>query len=124
MQNISLKISNLSAGYGETRIIEDINLEFSASQKVAVLGRNGVGKTTLLATLMGLTRRHAGTISLGDLPLTDLDPADRAWAGMGYVPQTRDVFPSLTVEENLRAGLKQRPRAAVEEAYAMFPRLK
>ncbi|MBR1235879.1 ABC transporter ATP-binding protein [Bradyrhizobium sp. AUGA SZCCT0182] len=124
MQNISLKISNLSAGYGETRIIEDINLEFSARQKVAVLGRNGVGKTTLLATLMGLTRRHAGTISLGDLPLMDLDPADRAWAGMGYVPQTRDVFPSLTVEENLRAGLKQRPRAAVEEAYAMFPRLK
>ena len=124
MENISLKISNLSAGYGETRIIEDINLEFSSGQKVGVLGRNGVGKTTLLATMMGLTRRHTGTISLGDLLLMDLGPADRACAGMGYVPQTRDVFPSLTVEENLRAGLKQRPRAAVDEAYAMFPRLK
>lgn len=123
-RNVGLKIANLSAGYGETRIIEHIDLEFSAGEKVGVLGRNGVGKTTLLATLMGLTRRHAGTITLGDLPLINLDPADRAQAGMGYVPQTRDVFPSLTVEENLRTGLKQRPRAAVEEAYALFPRLK
>jgi branched-chain amino acid transport system ATP-binding protein len=123
-RDAGLRVSKLAAGYGETRIIEDIDLEFLPGQKVGVLGRNGVGKTTLLATLMGLTRRHAGSISLRDLSLVGLDPADRAWAGMGYVPQTRDVFPSLTVEENLRAALKQRPRGAVEEAYAMFRRLK
>jgi branched-chain amino acid transport system ATP-binding protein len=101
-RNLGLRISSLCAGYGETRIIENVSLEFSAGQKVGVLGRNGVGKTTLLRTLMGLTRRHAGAISLGDLPLTDLDPADRAWAGMGYVPQTRDVFPSLTWRRRMR----------------------
>src|SRR5690606_4484825 len=84
---------------------------------------NGVGKTTLLATLAGQTRRHAGTIRLGDTDLAALGGAERARAGLGYVPQGRAIFGSLTVEENLAVGLKGRPRAALAEAYEMFPGL-
>lgn len=88
-----------------------------------MLGRNGVGKTTLLASIVGLTRRHAGRVLLGEVDVSDRRPSERARLGLGYVPQTRDVFRSLTVEENLQAGLKDRPLADREEAYAMFPRL-
>jgi branched-chain amino acid transport system ATP-binding protein len=88
-----------------------------------VLGRNGVGKTTLLAAIIGLAQRHDGTILLDGENVGELATADRARRGLGYVPQTRDVFRSLTVEENLVAGLKDRARDALEEAYVMFPRL-
>ncbi len=89
-----------------------------------MLGRNGVGKSTLLATIAGQTRRHAGEIRLGGVDIVGKDSASRAWLGLGYVPQERGIFPSLTVEENLFVGLKDRQRSAVDEAYAMFPRLK
>jgi branched-chain amino acid transport system ATP-binding protein len=119
-----LEIRNLSAGYGQTHIIEDMSFSLEAGGKLAILGRNGMGKTTLLATLAGQTRRYGGQIRIGGRDITARSSAARAHAGLGYVPQTRDVFPSLSVEENLLVGLKGRPKDAIVEAYEMFPRLK
>ncbi|TDK31775.1 ABC transporter ATP-binding protein [Rhizobium deserti] len=119
-----LEVTELSSGYGPTRVIEDMSFSVPAGSRLAVLGRNGMGKTSLLATLAGQTRRFGGAIRLGGRDIAKEPSAARALAGLGYVPQTRDVFPTLTVEENLLVGLKRRPKTAVEEAYAMFPRLK
>jgi len=124
MPAASLEIENLSAGYGPTRVLEDITITVPAGRRLAVLGRNGMGKTTLLASLAGQTRRYGGRIALDGADISTAASADRARAGLGYVPQERCVFPSLTVEENLFVGLKARPKDAIEEAYAMFPRLK
>jgi branched-chain amino acid transport system ATP-binding protein len=119
-----LEVVGLTAGYGETRILDDISFTVPPGGRLAVLGRNGVGKTTLLATLVGLTRLYSGGIFLGSHNLARLKTSARALRGLGYVPQTRDVFQSLTVEENLFVGLKGLPRTAAEEAYRLFPRLK
>ncbi len=119
-----LEVAGLSSGYGPVRIIEDITFTVPAGERLAVLGRNGMGKTTLLATLMGLCRHIGGEIRLGGEAIAHQATAARARLGLGYVAQTRDIFGSLTVEENLRAGLKGRPPAALEEAYGQFPRLK
>lgn len=124
MSAATLDIKDLTAGYGQTRILEGISLSVPATGKTAVLGRNGVGKSTLFATIAGQTRCYGGQILLDGQDLTALDGSARARAGIGYVPQNRAIFKSLTVEENLFAGLKDRPRTDVEEAYAMFPRLK
>ncbi|MGE0749948.1 MAG: ABC transporter ATP-binding protein [Variibacter sp.] len=124
MTAVSLTIENLSAGYGPTRIVENLSLSVAAGERLAVLGRNGMGKTTLLASIAGQTRRTAGTIRLGDVDITALSGSARAQAGLGYVPQSRAIFKSLSVEENLLVGLKGRALSAIEEAYAMFPRLK
>jgi len=124
MPAASLEIRSLSSGYGPTRVIEDVSLSVEAGSRLAVLGRNGMGKTSLLATLAGQTKRYGGDILLGGRDIAGLPSAARAIAGLGYVPQTRDIFPTLTVEENLFIGLKGRPKAALGEAYAMFPRLK
>ena len=118
-----LEVAGLSAGYGPTQIVQNISFDVPAGGRLAILGRNGVGKTTLLATLMGLSTRHAGSVRIGDVELTRRRTSARALAGVGYVPQSRDVFASLTVEENLATGLKGRSRAALAEAYDMFPRL-
>lgn len=123
MPAAQLEVANLCAGYGPTRVIENISFTAAAGSRVAVLGRNGVGKTTLFATLAGQTKRYEGTIKLGGSDLTAMDSAARAWSGLGFVPQSRAIFPSLTVEENLFVGLKGRPRSALQEAYDMFPRL-
>jgi branched-chain amino acid transport system ATP-binding protein len=119
-----LDVTSLTAGYGETRVVDDVSLAVPAGSRLAILGRNGMGKTTLLATLMGQTRHLAGEIRVGGQDVAALRSSARAARGLGYVPQTRDVFKSLTVEENLQVGLKGRPRSALEEAYVMFPRLK
>ncbi|MBP1845840.1 branched-chain amino acid transport system ATP-binding protein [Rhizobium petrolearium] len=119
-----LEVKNLSAGYGPTRVIEDVSFSVPAGSRLALLGRNGMGKTSLLATLAGQTRRYDGQIRLAGVDIADEPSAARALAGLGYVPQTRDVFPTLTVEENLFVGLKGRPKDAISEAYEMFPRLK
>ncbi|HEV7434715.1 MAG TPA: ABC transporter ATP-binding protein [Pseudorhizobium sp.] len=119
-----LELEDISAGYGPTRVIESVSLSVPAGSRLAVLGRNGMGKTSLFATLAGQTRRYGGKILLGDRDITHEPSAARAALGLGYVPQTRDVFPSLTVEENLFVGLKNRPKNVVDEAYEMFPRLK
>ena len=124
MPAASLDISDLSAGYGPTRVLEGISFAAPAGRRVAVLGRNGMGKTTLFATLAGQTKRYGGEIRLGGENVEAIDSSARALKGLGYVPQSRDVFPTLTVEENLFVGLKSRPKAAIEEAYSMFPRLK
>lgn len=118
-----LEVKGLSAGYGATRVLEDVSFAAEPGSRTAVLGRNGVGKTTLLATIAGQTRRYDGTITLGDTDVTQLESASRAWSGLGLVPQGRCIFPSLSVEENLFVGLKGRPRSALKEAYDMFPRL-
>ena len=124
MPAASLDISDLSAGYGPTRVLEGISFSAPAGRRIAVLGRNGMGKTTLFATLAGQTKRYGGKIRLGGEAIETIDSSSRALKGLGYVPQSRDVFPTLTVEENLFVGLKARPKSAIEEAYAMFPRLK
>jgi len=124
MTAASLEVRGVSAGYGPTRILEDVSFAVPAGGRLAILGRNGMGKTTLLATIAGQTRLYGGAIGLGGAEISGLDGSARALAGLGYVPQSRSVFKSLTVEENLFAGLKSRPKSAIEEAYAMFPRLK
>ncbi|NEW92874.1 ABC transporter ATP-binding protein [Rhodopseudomonas sp. BR0M22] len=118
-----LDVEGLSAGYGSVSILSDISFSVPAGGRLTVLGRNGVGKTTLLATLMGLTTHQGGSVRLGERDVTGLKTFARAAAGLGYVPQTRDIFRSLTVEENLFTGLKGRPRSELEPVYAMFPRL-
>jgi branched-chain amino acid transport system ATP-binding protein len=123
MPAAALSVAGLVAGYRGARVLEEVSFTLAAGARLAVIGRNGVGKTTLLATIAGLTTWIAGGIRLDGTALQRLSPAARARRGLGYVPQTRDVFRSLTVEENLRVGLKGRPRAALAEAYQLFPRL-
>ncbi|SIQ84105.1 ABC transporter ATP-binding protein [Bosea sp. TND4EK4] len=123
MPAADLEVRGLSAGYGRTTVLEDVSLSVPAGGRLSILGRNGMGKTTLLATLMGLTRHHGGSIRIGGRDATSLGTQARAQAGLGLVPQTREIFKGLSVEENLFVGLKERPRSAIEEAYALFPRL-
>lgn len=118
-----LEVQRLSAGYGPTQIVSEMSFDVPAGGRLAILGRNGVGKTTLLATLMGLTTRHHGHILTDGRDISGLRTSARALCGMGYVPQTRDIFRSLTVEENLSTGLKARERSALAGMYDMFPRL-
>lgn len=118
-----LEVQHLSAGYGPTQIVSGMSFDVPAGGRLAILGRNGVGKTTLLATLMGLTTKHHGHILTDGKDISGLRTSARALCGMGYVPQTRDIFRSLTVEENLSTGLKARERRALAEVYEMFPRL-
>ncbi|MBN9334302.1 ABC transporter ATP-binding protein [Devosia sp.] len=124
MTAAKLEVRGLSAGYGQTRIIEDIGFSVPAGGRLAVLGRNGMGKTTLFATIAGQTTRFDGSVALDGAEISGLQGSSRALAGLGYVPQNRAIFKSLTVEENLQVGLKGRAESAIEEAYAMFPRLK
>jgi branched-chain amino acid transport system ATP-binding protein len=124
MPAASLEVVGLRAGYGPTIVLEDVSFKVPAGGRLAVLGRNGTGKTTLLSSLMGVIRQTEGKIIVGGAEISGLPSAERARAGLGLVPQTRDIFPSLTVEENLIVGLKDRPRSALGEAYDLFPRLR
>ena len=118
----ALKLSGVRAGYGETVVLEDIALVLPERGSLAVLGRNGVGKTTLLATIMGHTTLHAGNIALNEKPVEKEPVYARSRAGIGYVPQEREIFPSLSVEENLTVA--SRPgRWNVARVYDLFPRL-
>ncbi len=123
MSAASLEVRNLRAGYGPTVVLEDVSFSVPAGARLSILGRNGMGKTTLLSTLMGMNRRYGGEIIVGGKDLAPLRSSERARQGIGLVPQTRDIFRSLSVEENLIVGLKDRPRSAIQEAYDMFPRL-
>jgi branched-chain amino acid transport system ATP-binding protein len=118
----TLAVSGLSAGYGETVILEDVAFELPECGSLAVLGRNGVGKTTLLATIMGHTTFHSGKIVFGGNDVQDLPVYARSRAGIGYVPQEREIFPSLSVEENLTVA-SQPGRWTLERVYDLFPRL-
>jgi branched-chain amino acid transport system ATP-binding protein len=117
-----LRLDAVTAGYRDTVVLEGISVVLNANEAWAILGRNGVGKTTLLMTLMGLTTMRSGTIIFDDADITTLDPHRRARAGLGYVPQEREIFPSLTVDENLRVATREGEwtRARV---YDLFPRL-
>jgi branched-chain amino acid transport system ATP-binding protein len=124
-----LRIENLSAGYGEAVVLTGINVSIAEGQTLALLGRNGTGKTTLINTIAGATRQHGGSISLGGVPLHKLPAHERAAAGIGWVPQERNIFKSLTVDENLtavarpsRSGSKN-PQWTPARVYEMFPRL-
>ena len=118
-----LQLKDVQAGYRELRILHGVSLRLAAGGRLAMIGRNGSGKSTALKAIMGLARITAGRIEFDGSDITRLSPRERAHAGLGYVPQTRDIFPSLTVEENLVAGLKGRPRRCIDEAYGLFPRL-
>jgi branched-chain amino acid transport system ATP-binding protein len=122
MSALGLEVDELVAGWGPTVILDGISLTLPPGGTLAVLGRNGAGKTTLLATLMGLSTYRRGTIRLGDELIQSLPPHRRARRGLGYVPQEREIFPSLTVEENLAvASLPDGWTPA--RVFALFPAL-
>jgi len=119
---MSLRVQDLVAGYGATVVLDGISLEVARGGALAILGRNGAGKTSLLRTLMGYTTRQRGSITLDGQPLESLPVHQRVRAGLGYVPQGRDIFPSLSVQENLAVGL--RPGGlSLDAVYALFPSL-
>lgn len=117
-----LTIQDLRAGYGEAVVIPKMTLSLGEGQVLALLGRNGTGKTTLINSIVGVTRRFGGTIKLGTTDITSLRADQRARAGIGWVPQERNIFRSLTVEENMTAVALPGPWT-VKKVYEMFPRL-
>lgn len=117
-----LKVENLSAGYGEAVVLHGVSVSLPQGQTLALLGRNGTGKTTFMNTLAGATRQHGGSITLDGVALHKVPLHERANAGIGWVPQERNIFKSLTVDENLTAVA--RPGAwTPKRVYEMFPRL-
>jgi len=120
-----LSVEALDAGYGGSQILWNVDLTVPTGQVVCLMGRNGVGKTTLLKTIMGLLPARGGRIVFDGVDVTRWSPDRRARAGVGYVPQGREIFPHLTVEENLRMSLLGCGRARdLEEALALFPTLR
>jgi len=117
-----LAVEGITAGYGESVVLEDLSFALEEGDSMALLGRNGVGKTTLLVTLMGLTRLHRGTLRWRGADLAALPTHRRSHAGLGWVPQERFMFPSLTVEEHLTAVARP-GRWTVPRVYEIFPRL-
>jgi urea transport system ATP-binding protein len=122
----ALSIEGLNQYYGGSHILRNLSFDVPAGKVTTLLGRNGVGKTTLLKTLMGLVGVATGSVRFGDRDLTAATPYERARAGIGYVPQGREIFPRLTVAENLEMGLATRPRGArlPERVFEMFPVLR
>ena len=124
-----LKVSGLNVYYGESHILRDVDLSVPRGKMVCLIGRNGVGKTTLLKTIMGLLKPRSGSITFADQILTTLPTDKRARLGIGYVPQGREVIPRLTVKENLLLGLEARPQTVknptiTDEIFELFPVLK
>jgi len=124
-----LKISNLNVYYGESHILRNVDLSVPSGQMVCLIGRNGVGKTTMLKTIMGLLKPRSGTINFAGELINSKSPDQRAKMGIGYVPQGREIIPRLTVKENLLLGLEARRKQAKkaeipEEIFSLFPVLK
>jgi urea transport system ATP-binding protein len=123
-----LTISGLNQFYGGSHTLWDVDLKLSAGASLCLMGRNGVGKTTLLKCIMGLIPMREGSVSLMDEPITQFKPERRAELGIGYVPQGRDIFPLLTVEENLKIGLRAARKHGIkkvpEHIFEIFPVLK
>ncbi|HAD37443.1 MAG TPA: ABC transporter ATP-binding protein [Gammaproteobacteria bacterium] len=117
-----LSLVSVSAGYGETVALENIDLEILAGEAVSVIGRNGVGKSTLLMTIMGHTDLHSGSVHLNGKEITAAKPCQRVWNGLGLVPQERLIFPSLTVDENLAVAVRAGSWTSTR-VYSMFPQL-
>jgi len=122
MAESALELDNVRAGYGETVVLEDIRLKIAMGETLSVIGRNGVGKSTLLATIMGHTTLHGGRILLQGKDISRLATYRRVTAGLGYVPQEREIFPSLTVRENLEVAARP-GRWTVKTVFELFPRL-
>ena len=120
---LALELVDVSAGYGETVIVENVGLAVESGETLAIIGRNGVGKTTLLSTVMGYTTLRGGRVRLLGHDITRLPPYRRVAAGLGYVPQEREIFPSLTLRENLEVALRPGPWT-IEAAFELFPRLR
>ncbi|WP_135553941.1 urea ABC transporter ATP-binding subunit UrtE [Paenibacillus cymbidii] len=119
-----LDIADLEVGYGESSVLRGVSLKVKPGQIVCLMGRNGVGKTTLMKSVIGLLTARRGTVAFGGEAIGKQPPDKRARAGIGYVPQGRDIFSQLTVEENLRLGLEASPRKmkqVPERLFAMFP---
>ena len=122
MAELLLDVQALSCGYGEAVVLADVSFQLPMGRSLALLGRNGTGKTTLIDTLVGVTQRHAGRITLAGREIQSLPVYARAAAGIGWVPQERNIFKSLTVDENLSAVA--RPGAwDARRVYGLFPRL-
>jgi branched-chain amino acid transport system ATP-binding protein len=117
-----LSLDCLSAGYGEAVVLQSVTMSLAEGQSLALLGRNGMGKTTLLCSIIGVTRRFGGAIHLSGRDITRLRPEQRAHSGIGWVPQERNIFGSLTVHENLTAVARPGPWTPAR-VYEMFPRL-
>ena len=126
MARVALELDAVSAGYGETVVLEDIGLRLDEGETISLIGRNGVGKTTLLATVMGHNTLHGGDVRLHGKTIARLAPHRRNWAGLGYVPQEREIFPSLTLKENLEVAARPGARQGawtLDKVFALFPRL-
>ncbi|HEY9300871.1 MAG TPA: ATP-binding cassette domain-containing protein, partial [Phormidium sp.] len=127
---ILLQASGINVYYGESHILRDVDISIPSGQMVCLIGRNGVGKTTLLKTIMGLLKPRTGTITFVNEPVTYKSPDQRAKMGIGYVPQGREIIPRLTVEENLLLGFEALPKGRKgnekisEEIFELFPVLK
>ena len=117
-----LELDKVFAGYGETVVLEDVQLALGAGETLSVIGRNGVGKSTLLATIMGHTTLHGGRVSLHGKDVSKLATYRRVTAGLGYVPQEREIFPSLSLRENLEVAARPGPWG-YETVCELFPRL-
>ncbi|HWM80665.1 MAG TPA: ABC transporter ATP-binding protein [Pseudolabrys sp.] len=118
----AIELQGVSAGYGDTVVLENLSLAIAGGETVSVIGRNGVGKTTLLATILGHTTLHGGKVLLHNADISRLATYRRVHAGIGYVPQEREIFPSLSVLENLTVALRPGPWT-VEAVFNLFPRL-
>jgi branched-chain amino acid transport system ATP-binding protein len=118
-----LELRGVSAGYGETVVVEDVSLGLRPGESLSVIGRNGVGKSTLLATVMGHTTLHAGDVRLDGASLARTPIFRRARAGLGFVPQEREIFPSLSVDENLAVARRPGPWTP-ERVFELFPHLR
>jgi branched-chain amino acid transport system ATP-binding protein/urea transport system ATP-binding protein len=120
-----LRVQGLHGGYGRIPILAGVSLAVEAGESVGILGHNGMGKTTLMRTLMGYLPATAGTVSFEGRDITKAPTADRAKVGMGFVPQGREIFPNLSVMENLRMGMAaaREDRTVIDEVLAEFPRL-
>src|SRR5690606_20486196 len=119
-----LELDGLVAGYGPLTVLHEVSFSIEAGARSCLIGRNGVGKSTVLKSIMGLTDWRSGAVRWQGRDIARRSTVERARLGIGYVPQTRDIFPSLSVEENLIAGLRNRPVSAIQRAYQLFPRLK
>ncbi|WP_398477908.1 ABC transporter ATP-binding protein [Tardiphaga sp.] len=118
-----LVLDNVSAGYAGATVLEGVSLSVKRGERVGIVGRNGAGKTTTLASVMGFAELRGGTVKADGSDMAGMRPYRRARLGIGYVPQTRDIFPTLSVEENLEAGLNGRSKQHLAEAFELFPRL-
>ena len=120
-----IEISGLNVAYGESEVIHDLSLKANKGETVAVMGRNGMGKTTLMKSLIGILRSRSGSVKVGGEEVSALDSFRRVGRGLGYVPQGRQIFSLMTVEENILAGMQQgRRRRIPEDVYTLFPVLK